>query len=106
MTRGLPRPEPTRSRARRSQYEKSKDVLGEGAFGKVYKGKRKNDGIFVAIKTVKKEGINLKLIKNEIHIWARMHHPHLLRLLEPRACHEYELNRMRLYAHDVCHKTL
>jgi len=63
-------------------YAQSGEILGKGAFGVVRKGKRKEDGLGVAIKNIDKAGAKLNLLKNEVHIWSRMQHPHLLQLLD------------------------
>lgn len=61
------------------------EVLGEGAFSKVYKGINKATQEPVAIKIITKDNLSgkqLANIKNEISLLSRVHHKHVLRLLE------------------------
>ncbi|KAF7153518.1 hypothetical protein RHSIM_Rhsim01G0234600 [Rhododendron simsii] len=60
-----------------------KNILGEGSFGTVYKGKLK-DGSFVAVKRAKKEMREDRLFavfKNEILTLSKIEHLNLVRLL-------------------------
>ncbi|KAJ8008437.1 hypothetical protein DPEC_G00104810 [Dallia pectoralis] len=54
--------------------------LGEGSFGKVYKGVWKNN-IYVAVKTLKPGSMNPNDFLKEAQIMMTMRHPNLIRLL-------------------------
>lgn len=61
------------------------EVLGEGAFSKVYKGMNKITQEVVAIKIINKENLSAKQaanIKNEINVLSKVHHKNVLRLIE------------------------
>ena len=66
-------------------YEKLKH-LGKGAYGDVYKVKRKNDNEIRALKEIKKsllvEVNNFSDIKNEINILKKIDHPNVLKIYE------------------------
>jgi hypothetical protein len=63
-------------------YEVDKGSIGKGAFATVLRARRVGGGGFVAVKKIKKEGIELQLLHNEISIWERFDHPSLLKLLD------------------------
>ncbi|KAH7834541.1 hypothetical protein Vadar_017198 [Vaccinium darrowii] len=61
-------------------------LLGQGAFAKVYRAKNLRTGQSVAIKAmslqnVQKGGLT-ELVKREISIMHRLHHPHIVRIFE------------------------
>ena len=60
--------------------------LGTGAYGDVYKVKRKKDNEIRALKEIKKslliEGNNFDEIKNEINILKEIDHPNVLKIYE------------------------
>ena len=58
--------------------------IGEGSFGRVYKARRKFTGRLVAIKLISKLGQSkddLLSFKREIEILKKIHHPHIMRML-------------------------
>lgn len=60
-------------------------MIGQGCFGKVYKGRRKCSGQIVALKYISKRGKPEKDIQNlrlELGILQRLDHPHVIRLLD------------------------
>jgi len=64
--------------------DKSK-VLGTGMNGEVLVGKRKSDGLEVAIKPYPSVGINKedqRSLRNEVEIFLSLDHPHIARLLD------------------------
>ncbi|WJX59892.1 putative serine/threonine-protein kinase pix13 [Trifolium repens] len=65
---------------------KADTLLGEGGFGKVYKGwldsKNSSSGTTVAVKKLNSEGYQgLEEWKSEIHFLGRLYHPNLVKLL-------------------------
>ena len=70
-------------------YEKIK-FLGEGAFGSVFKVKRKHSGtreIIRALKEISKEALNENLqseeeLKNEIEVLKNLDHPNIMKIYE------------------------
>ena len=61
------------------------EMIGEGAFGKVYKGQRKCTNQIVAIKKIVKKGKSEKDLKNlrqEIDISRRLYHENIIQLLD------------------------
>eukprot|EP01107_Rhizomastix_libera_P002377 TRINITY_DN140_c0_g1_i2.p1 TRINITY_DN140_c0_g1~~TRINITY_DN140_c0_g1_i2.p1 ORF type:complete len:453 (+),score=92.52 TRINITY_DN140_c0_g1_i2:180-1361(+) len=67
-----------------AQYIRGKE-LGKGAFSIVLQGKRVSDGKPVAIKCVKKVGQSpdvIKLLKREISVMQKLHHPGIISLLD------------------------
>ena len=61
------------------------EMIGEGAFGKVYKGQRKCTNQIVAIKQIVKQGKSEKDLKNlrqEIDISRRLYHENIIQLLD------------------------
>lgn len=61
--------------------------LGSGQFGKVYKAKEKNTGVYYAVKKIEKKRINSnallpKLLNTEIKIMKEITHPNILHLYE------------------------
>ena len=59
--------------------------IGEGSFGKVFKGRRKNSGQTVAIKFISKRGKSEKDLANfrqEIQIMKKLHHENIILLLD------------------------
>ncbi|KXJ28930.1 serine/threonine-protein kinase 36 [Exaiptasia diaphana] len=60
-------------------------LIGEGSFGKVYKGRRKYSGQIVAMKFIPKTGRSEKELKNlqrEIDIMRSLDHENIIRLLD------------------------
>ena len=55
-------------------------IVGEGAYGIVYKCKSKETGKFVAIKKFKEIGDDLikKTMKRELKMLQRLHHPNIV----------------------------
>ncbi|XP_018092182.1 serine/threonine-protein kinase 36 isoform X2 [Xenopus laevis] len=61
------------------------DLIGEGSFGRVYKGRRKHSGEVVALKFIPKVGRSekeLKGLKREIQIMRDLRHPNIVRMLD------------------------
>lgn len=61
------------------------DLIGEGSFGKVYKGRKKYTGHVVALKFIPKAGKaekDLKNLKHEIEIMASLKHNNVIELLD------------------------
>ncbi len=61
------------------------ESIGEGSFGKVYKGRRKNTGHIVAIKFIPKKGKGEKELRNlrqEISILKKLNHENIILLLD------------------------
>ena len=61
------------------------EMIGEGAFGKVYKGQRKCTNQIVAIKKIMKKGKKEKELKNlrqEIDILHRLYHENIIQCLD------------------------
>jgi fused-like protein len=59
--------------------------IGEGSFGKVYKGRRKYTGQFVALKFISKAGkseSDLAALRSEIGILRALDHPNIILLLD------------------------
>lgn len=61
------------------------DLIGEGSFGKVYKGRRKYSGQIVALKFIIKKGKSEKDLHNlrqEIAILSTLRHEHIILMLD------------------------
>ena len=61
------------------------ELVGEGSFGKVYKGRRKHTGQIVALKFIVKQGKTEKDIKNlrqEIEILRHLRHENIIQMLD------------------------
>lgn len=61
------------------------EVIGEGSFGKVYKGRRKRCGQAVALKFIPKTGRadkELKNLRKEIEIMSGLKHPNIIQLID------------------------
>jgi fused-like protein len=61
------------------------EMIGEGSFGKVYKGQRKSTNQIVAIKKIPKRGKKEKELKNlrqEIEILRKLYHENIIQLLD------------------------
>ncbi|XP_072548891.1 serine/threonine-protein kinase 36 [Salminus brasiliensis] len=61
------------------------EMIGEGSFGRVYKGRRKFSGQVVALKFIPKVGRSekeLRSLKREIEIMRGLKHPHIVLLLD------------------------
>ena len=60
--------------------------LGKGAFASVKRASVRHpvagSSSEVAVKRIQKAGVNMKLMHNEVTIWSRLDHPHLVRLLD------------------------
>ncbi|XP_020805257.1 serine/threonine-protein kinase fused [Drosophila serrata] len=60
-------------------------LVGQGSFGCVYKAQRKEDSKVVAIKVISKRGRSTRELKNlrrECDIQARLKHPHVIEMIE------------------------
>nr|XP_041573539.1 serine/threonine-protein kinase 36 isoform X2 [Taeniopygia guttata] len=60
-------------------------LIGEGSFGRVYKGRRKHSAQVVALKFIPKVGRSEKELKNlqrEIEIMRDLHHPNIIQMLD------------------------
>ena len=67
-------------------YEKIK-FLGEGAFGSVYKVRKKETGVIRALKEISKEALNENMeneeeLKNEIEVLKNLDHPYIMKIYE------------------------
>ncbi|NWT77649.1 STK36 kinase, partial [Lanius ludovicianus] len=61
------------------------EMIGEGSFGRVYKGRRKHSAQVVALKFILKVGRSEKELKNlqrEIEIVRDLHHPNIIQMLD------------------------
>ncbi|NXN15144.1 STK36 kinase, partial [Indicator maculatus] len=61
------------------------EKIGEGSFGRVYKGRRKHSAQVVALKFIPKVGRSEKELKNlqqEIDIMRGLHHPNIIQMLD------------------------
>ncbi|XP_061465302.1 serine/threonine-protein kinase 36 isoform X2 [Rhineura floridana] len=61
------------------------EMIGEGSFGRVYKGRRKYSAQVVALKFIPKVGRLQKELKNlqrEIEIMRGLHHPNIVQMLD------------------------
>ncbi|XP_041457057.1 serine/threonine-protein kinase 36-like [Lytechinus variegatus] len=61
------------------------ELIGEGSFGKVYRGRRKYTGKIVALKFIPKHGRSdkeLDSLRKEIEIMRGMHHPNIIEMLD------------------------
>ncbi|XP_067385529.1 serine/threonine-protein kinase 36 [Emydura macquarii macquarii] len=61
------------------------EMIGEGSFGRVYKGRRKYSAQVVALKFIPKVGRSEKELKNlqrEIEIMRGLHHPNIVHMLD------------------------
>ncbi|NWX55906.1 STK36 kinase, partial [Promerops cafer] len=61
------------------------EMIGEGSFGRVYKGRRKHSAQVVALKFIPKVGRSEKELKNlqrEIEIMRDLHHPNIIQMLD------------------------
>jgi len=61
------------------------DMIGEGSFGKVYKGRRRFSGHVVALKFISKRGKSekdLRKLRSEIEILRTLDHPNIILLLD------------------------
>nr|XP_009943621.1 PREDICTED: serine/threonine-protein kinase 36 [Opisthocomus hoazin] len=61
------------------------EMVGEGSFGRVYKGRRKHSAQVVALKFIPKVGRSEKELKNlqrEIEIMRGLHHPNIIQMLD------------------------
>ncbi|NXD78764.1 STK36 kinase, partial [Halcyon senegalensis] len=61
------------------------EMIGEGSFGRVYKGRRKHSAQVVALKFIPKLGRSEKELKNlqrEIEIMRGLHHPNIIQMLD------------------------
>lgn len=59
------------------------EIVGEGSFGKVYRGRKKFSGQIVALKFIPKIGKKekeLKNLKREIEIMRNVRHPHIIEM--------------------------
>eukprot|EP00127_Corallochytrium_limacisporum_P005025 Clim_evm21s197 gene=Clim_evmTU21s197 len=66
-----------------SDYYKVLELLGEGSFGRVYKGKRLSDDLEVALKTIKvQEESEKETFQVEIQILKKARHSHVIGLYE------------------------
>jgi serine/threonine protein kinase len=54
------------------------EILGQGAFGDVYKVRRKNDKEIRALKEIKKKSLKVSELKNEINILKEIDHPNIV----------------------------
>ncbi|XP_046556063.1 serine/threonine-protein kinase 36-like isoform X1 [Haliotis rubra] len=61
------------------------DIIGEGSFGKVYKGRKKYTGQIVALKFIPKFGKSekeLRSLRREIEIMRGLHHDNIIEMLD------------------------
>jgi len=61
------------------------ELIGEGSFGKVFKGRRKYSGQIVAMKFILKKGKSerdLQNLRSEISILQKLRHPNIILMLE------------------------
>ena len=58
------------------------EILGKGAFGDVYKVRRKNDKEIRALKAIKKNSLKVSELKNEINILKEIDHPNIMNIYE------------------------
>ena len=61
------------------------EIIGEGSFGRVYKGRKKYTGQVVALKFIPKTGRSEKELKNlrrEIEIMRHLHHDNIIEMID------------------------
>ncbi|XP_065173628.1 serine/threonine-protein kinase fused [Atheta coriaria] len=79
-------------------------LLGEGSFGRVYKAKRNEDGIFVALKVISKRGRSNKELtglRRECKIQRNLHHPNIIQMLD-----SFETDKEIVVITEFAHKEL
>ena len=76
-----------------SDFYEMKEIIGQGKFGIVNLGINKKTGQQVAIKTINKDTLkdikDIELVKIEIDILKKCHHPNIVRLLDNFEDNEY-----------------
>ncbi|VDN09171.1 unnamed protein product [Dibothriocephalus latus] len=61
------------------------ECIGEGSFGRVYKGRRRYTGQIVALKFIPKQGKSEKALQNlkkEFEIMKSIHHPNIISMID------------------------
>ncbi len=61
------------------------ELIGEGSFGKVYRGRRKFTGQAVALKFIVKDGKKKKELQaliSEVEILQKLKHPNIIQMLD------------------------
>eukprot|EP01128_Nolandella_sp_AFSM9_P000647 TRINITY_DN1079_c0_g1_i1.p1 TRINITY_DN1079_c0_g1~~TRINITY_DN1079_c0_g1_i1.p1 ORF type:complete len:489 (+),score=118.30 TRINITY_DN1079_c0_g1_i1:59-1468(+) len=73
------------SREDPKKYYTFESVLGTGAFATVKRGVNKETGVAYAIKVIRKKKLadeSKKLLEREIAVMAKLHHPHIVELIQ------------------------
>ena len=82
--------------------------IGEGSFGRVFKGRRKQSGQIVALKFIGKRGKqdkDLQSLRSEIEILKRLRHENIIMLLDAfETNHEFCVVtevKIQIYTHKI-----